>query len=69
MTASRWGCPPACPAYPTVVREVGKQINDRGGMQAMTAVFHIYNHFIGERLNDMGVTKYQFMQLHASEAK
>ena len=37
---------------PTVVKEVGEAINERGGFQAMQANFYIYCHLIGERLKD-----------------
>ena len=50
------------------VREVGEAIHERGGMKAMRANFYIYNHFIGERLKDMGVTYEQFAELFFEHA-
>ena len=54
---------------PTVVREAGEAIYERGGMQTMQANFYIYCHFIGERLKDMGVTSEQFAELHSVHAR
>ena len=54
---------------PTVVREAGEAIYERGGMQTMQANFFIYCHFIGERLNDMCVTSEQFAELHYPHAR
>ena len=54
---------------PTVVLEVGKAINERGGMQALQASFYIYCHLIGQRLEDMKVTQYQWCELHTEHAK
>ena len=52
-----------------VVREVGNEINERGGMTAMVANFYIYCHFVGERLKDMGITSNQWNEIHDSHAK
>ena len=54
---------------PTVVREVGEAINERGGMQAMRANFYIYCHLIGVRLKDLGVTRHQWAEIHFEHAK
>eukprot|EP00966_Prymnesium_polylepis_P299432 6919459-Prymnesium_polylepis.1 len=54
---------------PAVVREAGKAIEERGGMDAMRANFYIYCHFIGERLKDMGLTREQFAELHQLHAR
>ena len=54
---------------PTVVRNAGIEIDERGGMQAMVANFYMYCHFVGERLKDMGVTGEQFGKLHRNHAK
>ena len=54
---------------PTVAKEAGKAINERGGMQAMQANFYIYCHLIGERLKDMGVTPDQWAEMVFDHAK
>ena len=52
-----------------VVREVGNEINERGGYTAMVANFLIYCHLIGGRLNDMGLEQEQWHEMHQNHAK
>ena len=54
---------------PEVAREVGENINEQGGKQAMVANFYVYCHFVGERLKYMDVTHDQFAEIHYVHAK
>ena len=53
---------------PTVVHDAGKAIDDRGGKEAMLANFYMYQHFVGERLKDLGITGDDWFELHEDHA-
>lgn len=53
----------------SVIRQVGEEIHAAGGMQAMQAMFYVYDHFMGKRGFDLELTKEQWHDLMYTEAK